>query len=199
MQWRQVVTHAKNANQGENEFEEWISANVLPNVRKSITDPSSDSGLQKVSPAAVANKKHARRLHHSVTGALIRELLQHHELRWSPEQRLYICKAREKAAPIHRISDISKTTGGVSCNPSIAGGASDTAIRAALLCHASSCTSLKLPPVQMPAAELDIHGAEALLQKLAQLSPIDESCLIVLLSADSAALGLWRVCILNQD
>lgn len=76
------------------------------------------------------------------------------------------------------------------CRPSIARGASNSAIRAA----ASRCASLKLPPLQMPALDVSASEAEALIWQLAQLAPVNDSCLVVLLSADSAALGLWRVC-----
>lgn len=138
-----------------------------------------------------------RRLHFSVSRSLIRELLQNHELRWSPQQRVFLCTPRQECAVVYDSPGADSDSDGspsqaqvvTPCRPSIARGATNAAIRAA----ASRCASLKLPPLQMPAVDVSASDADALIWQLAQLGSSDASCLVVLLSADSAALGLWRV------
>lgn len=191
VQLRRVATFSRRAQstEVENQFDAWVSANALPGSSKPSVDSSNESELEisGVSTAAVVNEKQVQRLHHSMTGSFLRELLQHNQVCWSSEQRLFLCKGIEMAALGDQSKGIKKKL--ISCRPSIARGSTNAAVKAA----AQSCSTLKLPPLQMPAADLTSREADDIILQLAQMRPTNDSCLIVLLSADSAALGLWTV------
>ena len=180
--WRNSVQHASLgshartlAGLGGDPFSSWIAPNPLPDG-----DAAPQQIHQQSPPAQDPPRLVTRRYHYAIASAVVRTLSQTYgTIQYQPDRKAFL---------------LSGTTSARIPPATVAADLSDV-----LPPQARPVVSLKLPIVLQPNRGLSGADGTALLQSIAAGKARPGRMLIALLTADSAALALWKVCSLQSS